>query len=165
MAFLANFDVHSGLLTDTKPGDDQVSIQHCLDLIQRQNVISGHPAEAAQIPKSGEGLGTSNPATRGTPPLKSPRCVSFSPQAWRKTGGFLRFFVFFNLTQFHHILHTFAQVMAELWCLKQMLLIMTPKGVKGLSENGRNDVLIVSERGESSHLNYVYPAGIDHFGS
>ena len=45
------------MLTDTiqKPGDGQVSIQHCLDLIQCQNVISGHP-EAAQIPKSGEGL-------------------------------------------------------------------------------------------------------------
>ena len=33
---------------------------------------------------------------------------------------------------------------------------MATIGVKGLSENGRNiNVLIVSERGESSHLNYA----------
>ena len=34
--FWANFEVHSGLLTDTiknLAGDDHVSIQHCLDLI------------------------------------------------------------------------------------------------------------------------------------
>ena len=50
---------------------------------------------------------------QGGPPLKSPRCVRFSPQARQKTGGFLRFFVFFNLAQFHHILTLFAQVMVS----------------------------------------------------
>ena len=54
------------------------------------------------------------PPQGGTPPLKSPRCVYFSPQARRKTAVFfLRFFVFFNLAQFHHILTLFAQVMVS----------------------------------------------------
>ena len=81
---------------------------------QCQNVISGHP-EAAEIPKSGEGLRPFEPHLKGGhPSLKSPRCVRFSPKEQRKTGVFLRFFfVFFNLAQFHHILTFFAQVMVS----------------------------------------------------
>ena len=71
-------------------------------------------AEAAQIPKSARGLCPFEPRLKGgIPPLKSPRCVYFSPQARRKTAVFLRFFVFFNLAQFHHILTLFAQVMVS----------------------------------------------------
>ena len=55
-----------------------------------------------QMTKWRGGCAPLNPAWRGDTPLKSPRCVRFSPQARRKTGGFYGYFVFFNLAQFHH---------------------------------------------------------------
>ena len=113
--FWANFEVHSGLLTDTKTwwwpceyttlfGPHLVQECHFRAPWSRSNSKKWRGAVPLRTPPQG-----------GIPPLKSPRCVYFSPQAWRKTAVFLRFFVFFNLAQFHHnfILTLFAQVMVS----------------------------------------------------
>ena len=95
--FWANFDVHSGLLTDTKTwwwsGD--------------YTTLFG-PHLVPECHFWAPWSRTNSQKWRGAVPLNPPRCVS--PQAQWKTGGF---FVFFNLTQFHHILTLFAQVMVS----------------------------------------------------
>ena len=69
---------------------------------------------AAQIQKSGE-LRPFEPTPQGgEPPLKIPPVVYILvPRRGEKPLVFLRFFVFFNLAQFHHILTLFAQIMVS----------------------------------------------------
>ena len=66
--------------------------------------------EAVQIPKSGEGLRPFEPRLKGgDTPLKIPPVVYILvPRRGEKPLVFLRFFVFFNLAQFHHIFYTFC---------------------------------------------------------
>ena len=108
--FGANFDVHSGLLTDTKTwwwpceyatlfGPHLVQECHFRAPWSRTNSKKWRGAVPLWTPPQG-----------GKPPLKSPRCVRFSPQARRKTGGFLTVFC---ILQFHHILTLFAQLMVS----------------------------------------------------
>ena len=67
--------------------------------------------------KVARGCAPSNPASRGDTPLKIPPVVYILvPRRGEKPLVFLRFFVFFNLAQFHHkkiILTLFAQVMVS----------------------------------------------------
>ena len=54
------------------------------------------------------------PPQGGDTPLKIPPVVYILvPRRGEKPLVFLRFFVFFNLAQFHHILTLFAQVMVS----------------------------------------------------
>ena len=73
--------------------------------------------------KVASGCASSNPTSRGITPLKSPVVYILVPRHSEKPV----FFVFFNLAQFHH--NYFYTFCTKLWCLKQVLLIMTPKGV------------------------------------
>ena len=62
-----------------------------------------------------EGLRPFEPRLKGGhPPLKSPSVVYvLVPRRGEKPLVFLRFFVFFNLAQFHHIFTLFAQIMVS----------------------------------------------------
>ena len=113
--FWANFEVHSGLLTDTKTwwwpceyttlfGPHLVQECHFRAPWSRTNSKKWRGAVPLRTPPQGG----------GHPPLKSPPVVYILvPRRGEKPLVFLRFFVFFNLAQFHHILTLFAQIMVS----------------------------------------------------
>ena len=112
--FGVNFDVHSGLLTDTKtwwwPGEYTT-------LFGPNLVPECHFRAPWSRANSKKWRGSAPLWTppQGGYPLQIPLCVRFSPQARRKTGGFLRFFgyssIWLNFTII--ILTLFAQVMVS----------------------------------------------------
>ena len=112
--FWANFEVHSGLLTDTKTwwwpceyttlfGPHLVQECHFRAPWSRTNSKKWRGAAPLRTPPQG-----------GDTPLKIPPVVYILvPRRGEKPLVFLRFFVFFNLAQFHHILTLFAQIMVS----------------------------------------------------
>ena len=123
--FWANFEVHSGLLTDTKTwwwpceyttlfGPHLVQECHFRAPWSRANSKKWRGTAPLRTPPQG-----------GTPPLKIPPVVYILvPRRGEKPlfYSFLYSSIWLNFTIFLHFLH-------KLWCLKQVLLIMTPKGV------------------------------------
>ena len=101
--FGANFDVHSGLLTDTKTWwwPCEYTTLFGPHLVPERHFWA--PWSRADSKK-----------WRGAAPLKiPPRVYVLVPRRGEKPLVFLRFFVFFNLAQFHHILTLFTQVMVS----------------------------------------------------
>ena len=137
--FWANFDVHSGLLTDTKTWwwPCEYTTLFGPHLVPERHFRA--PWSSANSQKVAGGCAPSNPThSRGDTPLKIPPCVCFSPQSSRQKNHwfFNGQFVFFNAVAqwVHHILTLFT---SSSYGLAASHLVIrwrqhTSLGVKGL---------------------------------